>query len=111
MLGDQQIRDQVAAEREKDVNPEKAARRHSHPNVESDNGEHRKRPDAVETGNPTAHVLDRAIGIDRDRCFLPSFLKLPGLVSGPGRTFLYQFLGPPRSLQFFATWKLAQTSF
>ena len=88
MLGDQQIGDQVAAQREKDVNPEETARRHAHPDVKSDNGEHCKRPDAVETGHPAAHMANLAAGISRDRCFLPGLPKLTGLVTGPGRTFL-----------------------
>ena len=95
MLGDQQIGDEVAAQHEKDVNPEETARRHAHPDVESDNGEHRKRPDAVETGNPTTHMPALAAGIDRDGGFLLRLPELPGLVRGPGRTFLHQLLRPP----------------
>jgi hypothetical protein len=39
----------------KDVNVEETTRCHAHSDVESDNGEYRKRPDAVKTGNP-AHM-------------------------------------------------------
>ena len=95
MLGHQQIGDQVAAQHEKDVNPEETARCHAHPDVESDNGEYRKRPDAVEARNPATHLPDLAAGLNRDRCLYPSLPKLPGLASRPGRTFFRQFPDPP----------------
>jgi hypothetical protein len=90
-MGGQQIGDQIAAQHEEDVNTEGTSRRHAHAGMEGDNGEHRKRPDAVETGNPAAPVPDLArTGLDR--CFILSLPQLPGLVCGRGRAFLRQFL-------------------
>jgi len=40
-------------------------------------------------------MRDLPVGISRDRYFLPSLPKSPGLVSRASGTFIYQLLGPP----------------
>ena len=102
MPGDQQIGDEIAAQHEKDVNPEETARRHAHPEVESDNDEHRKRPDAIETGNPAAHAQrGRGItrGITRDRHFFPGLPRLPGCASRPVGAFAGLVVLPDQRLR------------
>jgi hypothetical protein len=100
MPGDQKIGDQVAAQHEKDVNAEETPRCHTHSDVESDDGEYRKRPDAVKTGNP-AHMPGLAAGLSRDGRIPRNLPALPGLAAGPDRTFLEHFVLPPAYSSLF----------
>jgi hypothetical protein len=72
-LRDEQIRDEVPAQHEKDIYPEKSARKHGQLFMKGDNGDNGERPDPIEARQPRCRRFDRraVTGLFCHHCAVP----------------------------------------